>query len=92
MWIRNTVRRMLAMKDPAWRALQFSLRSAVLLLLGSLFCLFRCQESGALDQLRLAYIFQELSQLSLLSAALLPVCLEELSAADRKTPPGSSGR
>ncbi len=90
--IRKTIHRILTMNGPAWRALLVSLKTAVLFLLVSLICLFRCQESGELDQLRMAYIFQELSQLSFLSAALLPVCLEELIGADQKNPPGSSGR
>ncbi len=75
-----------------WRLLRSSLQLSCCLLAASAFLLMAYQETGFSENLRLAKTMQDFSQLGLLAAALVPVCVEELTGEERKTPPGSSGR
>lgn len=78
MLIQKVIRRMLAMGKLPWRALMLSLRGGSLLLIAALIFLLRFQESGSLEQLRLAKTMQDFAQLFLLGGVLIPVCLEDL--------------
>ncbi len=78
MKLRKTIHGMLEMSAPAWTVLKRTLQLSCVFLLGTLICLLSFAQTGAYDQIRYAYIFRDLSQLSLLAAALVPVCLEDL--------------
>ncbi len=88
----QVLQRILGMKKLPWKWLLRFLQLACLFLAVSAFLLISYGETGAAERLTQAKTLQELSQLALLGAVLLPVCLEDLSEEDRKTPPGSSGR
>ena len=78
MKLRKTIRGMLEMSDPAWKILKISLQLSCFFSLGTAVCLLRFAQTGAYDLFRCSYILRDLSQLSLLAAALVPVCVEDL--------------
>ena len=92
MKMKKTVCGIMKMSEPAWKVLLCSLQMSCLLLLGSLVFFFRYEQDGSLGHLNTTYLLQDLSQLSLLIAALVPVCLEDYLRQSGKTPPDSSKR
>lgn len=92
MKMKKTVCGIMKMSEPAWKVLLCSLEMSCLLLLGSLVFFFRYEQDGSLGHLNTTYLLQDLSQLSLLIAALVPVCLEDYLRQSGKTPPDSSKR
>lgn len=92
MILRKIVRRMLCMNSAAWEYWIRALQLSCLLLLAAAVLLFFAQGEAAAERIRQAAAFQDAAQVTLLTAALVPVCLEDLIGPDRKTPPGSSGR
>lgn len=92
MKMKKTVCGIMKMSEPAWKVLLCSLQMSCLLLLGSLVFFFRYEQGGSLDHLNTTYLLQDLTQLSLLIAALVPVCLEDYLRQSGKTPPDSSKR
>ena len=92
MKMKKTVCGIMKMSEPAWKVLLCSLEMSCLLLLGSLVFFFRYEQDGSLGHLNTTYLLQDLSQLSLLIAALVPVCLEDYLRQSGNTPPDSSKR
>ena len=77
--LQNTVQCILKAKKAAWIALIRSLQACCVFLIITIVYLLLCRKLGDLRYLRLAYIFRDYSQLSLLLGALIPPCLQELA-------------
>ena len=91
MILRAVLRRMLGMNSAAWEYWIRSLQLSCFLLLAAAVLLLFAEGETATERIRQSAVFQDAAQVTLLTAALVPVLLEDMIGQDRRTPPGSSG-